>query len=105
MADGNEYNCIDSRAIRVCALKKDNFIQRYANISTHYDQAINVLSQNWKGKSADLFIDDARVIRKNIAGIADILSCMCSTLDDLLKQYINADKELRNIMNENIQEQ
>ncbi len=105
MADSNEYNCIDSRAMHVCSLKKNDFIQRYASISNRYEWAITVLSQNWKGESADLFLDDARVIRKNIAGIADMLSSMTNMIDDILGQYSKTDKELKSMMDETIQGQ
>ena len=92
--DNNEYICIDSRAFDNCIAKKDDFIRRYAAISTRYEAIIKDLSANWKGESADLFINDANVIRRNIGGISDILSNMCSTLVDIKAQLAQTDKSL-----------
>ena len=95
MADEkNEYVCIDSRAFDYCIAKKDDFIKRYAEINTRYESIIKHLSANWKGESADLFIDDANHIRRNIAGISDILANMCSTLVDIRAQLAKTDNTL-----------
>ena len=92
--DNNEYISIDSRVFDKCLAKKDDFINRYAAISTRYEAIIKDLSANWKGASADVFLNDANVIRKNIGGIADILSNMCSTLVDVKAQLAKTDKAL-----------
>ena len=104
MADRNdEYVSVDSRAFDKCRAKKNDFINRYAAITTRYDRIIKELSENWKGESAELFLKDARVIRKNIGGIADMLSNMCNTLDDIQKQFQKTDKSLGEL-NENPEE-
>lgn len=94
MADNGEYNSIDSRAFDNCRELRQSFINRYAQITTRYDRIIQDLSDSWKGESADLFLDDARVIRKNICGIADILALMCDTLDDIQEQLKKTDDSL-----------
>ena len=90
----SEYVCIDSRAMRICKEKKQDFINRYNAISVRYDWIIRDLSENWKGEAAELFLSDASVIRKNIGGIADILSIMCSTLDDVIAAFSKTDASL-----------
>ncbi len=94
MADNKDYVCIDTRAFDNCIALKQNFIARYAAISGRYERIIKEISDNWQGESADLFLDDAAVIRKNIGGIADILANMCNTLDDIHKKLIETDKSL-----------
>ncbi|MBR6045151.1 MAG: WXG100 family type VII secretion target [Ruminococcus sp.] len=95
MANNNQRCiCIDSRAFDKCKAKKQDFINRYAAITTRYERIVNDLRANWKGDSAELFLDDADVIRRNIAGIADILANMCSTLDDIRAQLAKTDKTL-----------
>lgn len=98
MAD--EYVSIDSRAFDWCRQMKDTYIQRYADIATTYDAIVKDLSDNWKGESAELFLDDAEVIRKNIGGIADVLSAMCSTLDDIQAQLQKTDQSMAEVARE-----
>lgn len=84
MADINqsEYHCVDTRVFDRCLQKKDSFIRRYDKIVTDYDNIVDRLDRNWKGSGAETFIKDARVVRTNITGIADILAAMCSVLED-----------------------
>ena len=93
MAD-SEYVCIDSRAMRKCKEKKQDFINRYNAISVRYDWIVRDLSENWQGEAAELFLADASVIRNNIGGIADILSMMCSTIDDVITAFSQTDASL-----------
>lgn len=88
------YVCIDSRAMRKCKEKKQDFISRYDAISMRYDWIVRDLTENWQGEAAELFLKDASVIRKNIGGIADILSLMCSTLDDVIAAFSKTDAAL-----------
>ncbi|MBR1764668.1 MAG: hypothetical protein IJ746_04675 [Ruminococcus sp.] len=94
MADNGEYISIDTRVFDNCRKLRSSFIERYAAITTKYDKIIKDLETNWKGAGADLFLEDARVIRKNICGISDILSMMCDTLDDIQEQLQKADRSL-----------
>lgn len=93
MAD-SEYKVIDTRVMDVCINKKDSFISKYAEISSYYDEIIKKLKPNWKGEGADVFFDDAGKVRTNISGIADILSTMCSTLNDCREIFGDCDKSL-----------
>ncbi len=97
MADNNEYVCIDTKVIRECQQRRQGFISKYDAISVRYDWIIRDLSENWKGESADLFLKDAEVIRKNITGIADMLAYLCNTLDDVLKVICQTDAALGDV--------
>ena len=90
----SEYICIDSRVIDRCIEQKDSFISRYDKIVTDYNQIVDRLSQNWKGKGADTFIKDARVVRTNIKGIADILASMVNVLTDIRQVIGDVDRQL-----------
>ena len=90
----SEYVCIDSRVIDRCIEQKDSFISRYDKIVTDYNQIVDRLSQNWKGKGADTFIKDARVVRTNIKGIADILASMVNVLTDIRQVIGDVDRQL-----------
>ena len=90
----SEYICIDSRVIDRCIEQKDSFISRYDKIVTDYNQIVDRLSQNWKGKGADTFIKDARVVRRNIKGIADILASMVNVLTDIRQVIGDVDRQL-----------
>lgn len=85
---------IDTRAFDKCIARKDEFIRRYSEIVTDYDAIINRLSENWSGEAANVFFEDARKIRTNIVGIADILSKMCSTMEDIRAVLAEVDSSL-----------
>ena len=94
MADNNEYIAYDTRVFDRCIAMKDTFISRYDEIVTFYDEIVKRLSADWKGYGADTFISDAKVVRTNITGIADILATMCSTLQDCREVIEDYDKHL-----------
>lgn len=96
MADINqsEYHCVDTRVFDRCIQQKDSFIRRYDKIVTDYDKIVNRLDSNWKGAGADTFLKDAKVVRTNIKGIADILAGMCSVLEDCRTVLDEVDKGL-----------
>lgn len=84
MSDSNvEFVSVDTRVFDKCIAQKDDYIRRYNEIVTDYDAIINRLAENWSGSAADAFFEDARKIRTNIVGIADILSNMVSTMEDI----------------------
>jgi len=86
--------CIDTRVMDKCIAQKDSFIARYDVIVTSYDEIVKKLSAQWKGKGADAFLSDAKKIRTNITGIADMLSTMCSALEDCREVIRNSDSSL-----------
>ena len=94
MADNNDIIAIDSRDMDRCINMKDTFISRYDDIVTSYDEIVARLSENWKGYGAETFISDAKVVRTNITGIADILSTMCSTLQEVRVIIGEVDKQI-----------
>ena len=91
---GSEYHCIDTRIMDRCIEKKDSFIARYDKIVTDYDKIVADLSGNWVGEGACAFIEDARVVRTNITGIADILANMVNVLVDIRAVVGEVDHQL-----------
>ena len=96
MAETNnsEYRCIDTRVFDRCIEQKDSFIRRYDKIVTDYDKIVERLGSNWSGEGASTFLEDARIVRTNITGIADILANMCSVLVDCRAVMDEADRGL-----------
>lgn len=96
MADSNAEGCkcIDTRTFDKCIRMKENYIQRYAEIVSSYDEIVKRLAENWEGEAAETFINDAKVVRTNITGIADILSTMCSALEDMRASFAECDSSL-----------
>ena len=92
--NSSEYKCLDTRVFDRCIQRKENFISRYDDIVTSYDDIVKKLGEQWKGQGADTFISDAKKVRTNITGIADILSTMCSTLQECREIIANCDKSL-----------
>lgn len=91
-ASNNEYHCIDTRVMDRCMQKKDEFIRRYAAITTRYDAIMKKIE--WYGEGANAFIDDANKVRTNLTGIGDILSTMCNVLKDCRTIVEEVDKSL-----------
>ena len=92
--NGDRCVCIDTRAFDKCIRMKENFITRYAQIGEQYEKIVKELDRNWDGLGAQTFISDAQVIRKNITGIADILSAMCDALEDMRASFGECDHSL-----------
>lgn len=90
----SEYHCVDTRVIDRCIEQKDSFIRRYDKIVTDYNKIVDRLSANWVGRGADAFINDARVVRTNITGIADILANMVNVLTDIRQVLGEVDHQL-----------
>lgn len=93
-SEAGEYHCIDTRIMDRCIEKKDSFIARYDKIVTDYDKIVADLSGNWFGEGAHAFIEDARVVRTNITGIADILANMVNVLVDIRAVVGEVDHQL-----------
>ena len=95
--NSNEYHCIDTRVFDRCIEKKQSFISRYDEIVSYYDEIVDKLEDNWEGLGANTFIKDAKVVRTNIKGIADILSHMCNTLEDCREVIAECDHALEDL--------
>lgn len=93
----SEYHCIDTRVMDNCINKRESFISRYDEIVTFYDEIIKGLEGNWEGKGADTFFSDAKEIRTNITGIADILAHMCNALRDCRDVVADCDSSLADL--------
>lgn len=74
--------------------QRASLVQRYDNIKDKYDNIVKELLNNWEGKGAEEFENDANMIRKNIGGIYDILKTMCDILQDCKEVYSQCDKGL-----------
>ena len=96
MAETNnsEYRCIDTRVFDRCIEQKDSFIRRYDKIVTDYDKIVERLGSNWSGEGASTFLEDARIVRTNITGIADILANMVNVLTDIRQVLGEVDHQL-----------
>ena len=85
---------LETSSIKAALAQKDHFVNEYTAIQNDYNDIVKVLSNNWKGKGAEAFVDDANKVRTNITGIYDILKIMCDTLTDCLAIYEECDKAL-----------
>ena len=73
---------IDTKAFDAVYQSKDKLISDYNTIVSDYDKTITDLLNNWEGKGARAFKDDATKIKTNIGHIQGILKEMCDTLTD-----------------------
>lgn len=71
--------------------KKASLISRYNALNNEYDEIVNRLLSNWKGKGANAFQADARTVKANITGISDILGTMCDVLSDCRQVFGECD--------------
>lgn len=90
----NGYVVLDTRAFDVAIAKKDDLISKYDAINNEYDDIVNTLMNNWKGKGANAFKKDAQTVKTNIVGIYDILRVMCDTLTDCRAIFAECDTAL-----------
>ncbi len=91
---GNEHILIDTSIINAVIARKDYLLREYDEINSEYERIVRTLMQNWKGRGASAFRDDAEKVRTNIAGIYDILKIMCDTLEDCKSIIAEADTGL-----------
>ncbi|MBE6717557.1 MAG: hypothetical protein E7573_11640 [Ruminococcaceae bacterium] len=92
----NEYRVLDTKSFDVAIGKKDDLIKKYNDINEEYDRIVNSLLNNWEGRGADAFKEDARTVKTNIVGIFDILRTMCDTLTDCKEIFAECDTSLGN---------
>ena len=90
----NEYVLIDTSVIDAVISQKEHLVNEYNAINDEFDQIVNRLLNNWSGKGADAFREDAQTVRTNIIGIYDILKIMCDTLQDCRDVIAEADAAL-----------
>ena len=87
-------NCVtlDTKAFDAVSDAKDKLISDYDKIDSDYNDIINALLNDWKGKGADAFRKDAMKVKINIGGIQNIMGTMCDTLTDCRAVYAESDK-------------
>lgn len=90
----NGYVVLDTRAFDAAIGMKEDLIRFYDALNTEYDRIVNTLMQNWKGRGADAFKNDAKAVKTNIIGIYDILKTMCDTLEDCRTIFAECDSAL-----------
>lgn len=73
---------LDTDAIDAAISKKGDFLKRYDQINQDFDRIVETLLDNWKGRGARAFENDAYEVRTNLTGIYDILKTMCDVLTD-----------------------
>ena len=73
---------------------RQNLLERYNELSKEYDNIVEKLLLNWKGRGADAFRDEARNVKSNLAGIEDVLNTMCDILADCATVYKSYDSAL-----------
>jgi len=86
--------CLDSKAFDNAIAKKDELVNTYNQLNDDYDRIVTNLLNNWKGRGADAFAEDARTVKTNIVGIFDILKTMCDTLIDCRAVFAECDTAL-----------
>ena len=92
----NGYVKLDTRCFDRALEKKEKIIESYNSLNTEYDTCIKKLMQNWKGKGADAFQQDALTVKRNIVGIYEILTLMFDTLTDCRQIFEECDQGLGN---------
>lgn len=81
MAD-DTFKKLDTKSFDEFFKNKEHFISKYDAINSSYDRIVNNLLENWKGKGADAFKNDAQRIKTNVGTIYDTLQDMFNTLTD-----------------------
>jgi uncharacterized protein YukE len=87
-----EFVTLDTRSFDMVKDLQDQLVAEYDSICTDYDTVIARLLENWVGRGADAFRDDATKVKNNIGGIYDILRMMSDTLDDCRALFAEADQ-------------
>ena len=85
---------LDTRAFDEAIAETQALIRSYQALNQKYDDIINQLMENWKGRGATAFHKDATTVKTNIVSIYDILSTMCDTLRDCKEIFAECDAGL-----------
>ena len=97
------YNLLDTRSFDKFLSNKSGLIQRYNKLNSDYDKIVKELTQNWKGKGAEAFKNDAENVKANLTGIKEILVTMCDTLESCKEIFQECDTALGEAIRENLQ--
>lgn len=92
--DDRGFVVLDTRAFDAAIARKQGLINSYNALNQEYDRIVSGLLANWKGKGADAFSKDAKLVKTNITGIFDILKTMCDTLTDCREIFGECDASL-----------
>ncbi len=90
----DELILLDTRAFDKALEMKDTLLKDYDTINKNFDDTVNTLLKNWKGRGADAFKKDAQTVRTNIVGLNDILKTMCDMLEDCKEIFAECDSAL-----------
>lgn len=101
--DMAEYQLLDTRAFDAFIAARLDLIRKYDELVKEYDEIVGTLLENWKGRGALAFREDAQQIRTNITGIRDILTTMCDTLADCRAVFGECDTSLGNVNRDALQ--
>ena len=90
------YQLLDTRAFDEFIAACPDLLRTYDELVEEYDKIVRTLLENWKGRGALSFKEDAEKIRTNITGIQEILTTMCDTLADCREVFGECDTSLGN---------
>ena len=88
------YNLLNTSYIMDFISKENEIKREYQEMRDRYNAIVKELTENWKGRGADAFADDSKKVVANIAGIEDVLSTVCDTLNDCLEIIRESDSSL-----------
>lgn len=89
-----DYVLLDTSAFDAAIAQKERLISEYQAVNDDFDRIVRELLDNWKGKGARAFADDAGEVRANITGIQEILKIMMDTLTDCKEVFQMCDTKL-----------
>lgn len=73
---------------------RQSLLEKYDELGKEYDNIVEVLLLDWKGRGADAFRDEAKKVKSNLVGIEDVLKTMCDRLADCAAKYKSCDAAL-----------
>jgi len=82
---------LDTKAFNAVRDITQELVGDYDKIKSDYDKIVKTLLENWRGRGADAFRDDATKVQTNIGGIYDILTTMCQTLTECQDEFEKKD--------------
>lgn len=85
------YKLLDTRKFDEFISNSSNIRKEYDDINLKYKEAMSALKENWRGKGADQFFSDAKMMQSNLDCIADILQTMCDRLIDCRDVFSETD--------------
>ena len=88
------YQLLDAGKFQEFLNSRNSILNEYNSLNKQYDDIVNELLDNWKGRGADAFESDSKTVKANIAGIQDILQAMCDMLQDCWRIFDEYDHSL-----------